>query len=146
MPSRRNTKAKSPASRRGVRSSLIAWLKAFCSSIRTIASDIRGQTIIKALRLPELVSFEARLRKHEALDAIERLGDEATTISRQLNEEPQLKPYVYIPRMSELALTMLRESLECFVHRDPARARAIIPRDKEVDALTNNSTASLPAS
>ena len=36
-----------------------------------VTSDIRGQTIIEALRLPELVSFEARLREHEALDAME---------------------------------------------------------------------------
>ena len=69
---------------------------------------------------------------------LERVGDEATTIARrarQLNEEPQLKPYVDIPRMSELALTMLRDSLQCFVNREPAKARAIVPRDKEVDAL-----------
>jgi len=69
---------------------------------------------------------------------LERVGDEATTIARrarQLNEEPQLKPYVDIPRMSELALTMLRDSLQCFVNRDPAKARGIVPRDKEVDNL-----------
>ena len=36
-----------------------------------VMADIRGQTIIEALRLPELVSFEARLREHEALDAME---------------------------------------------------------------------------
>lgn len=69
---------------------------------------------------------------------LERVGDEATTIARrarQLNEEPQLKPYVDIPRMCELALGMLKEALECFVNRAPALARTIIPRDKEVDAL-----------
>jgi phosphate transport system protein len=69
---------------------------------------------------------------------LERVGDEATTIARrarELNEEPQLKPYVDIPRMSDLALQMLREALECFVNRNPAKAREIIPRDKQVDAL-----------
>src|SRR3954464_1329718 len=37
---------------------------------------------------------------------LERVGDEATTISRRaydLNKEPQLKPYVDIPRMANLA-------------------------------------------
>src|SRR5262249_14825425 len=69
---------------------------------------------------------------------LERVGDEATTIARralELNAEPQLKPYVDIPKMADLALDMLKEALDAFVSRDPARARAVIPRDKDVDAL-----------
>lgn len=69
---------------------------------------------------------------------LERVGDEATTISRralELNQEPQLKPYVDIPRMAEMGLQMLHAAIDAFVNRDPVKARAIIPRDKEVDAL-----------
>ena len=69
---------------------------------------------------------------------LERFGDEATTISRralELNQEPQLKPYVDIPRMAEMGLQMLHAAIDAFVNRDPVKARAIIPRDKEVDAL-----------
>ena len=69
---------------------------------------------------------------------LERVGDEATTIARraiELNQETQLKPYVDLPRMATLALDMLQDSMESFVHRDSAKARAVIPRDKEVDAL-----------
>ena len=69
---------------------------------------------------------------------LERVGDEATTIARRavdLNKEPQLKPYVDIPRMATMALEMLNDALEAFVSRDTGRARAVLPRDKEVDAL-----------
>ncbi len=69
---------------------------------------------------------------------LERVGDEATTIARRavdLNKEPQLKPYVDIPRMATMALEMLNEGLDAFVSRDTARARAVLPRDKDVDAL-----------
>jgi phosphate transport system protein len=69
---------------------------------------------------------------------LERVGDEATTIARRavdLNKEPQLKPYVDIPRMAAMTLEMLNDSLEAFVSRDTARARAVLPRDKDVDAL-----------
>jgi phosphate transport system protein len=52
-----------------------------------------------------------------------------------LNQEPQLKPYVDIPRMADMGLTMLREALDAFVSRDPAKARQVIPQDKQVDAL-----------
>lgn len=69
---------------------------------------------------------------------LERIGDEATTIARrtlELNVEPQLKPYVDIPRMARIALEMLKEALDAFVNHDTPRACRVIPRDKEVDAI-----------
>ena len=69
---------------------------------------------------------------------LERIGDEATTIARramELNTEPQLKSYIDIPRMAATAMAMLKESLDAFVNKDAEKARAIIPRDKDVDAL-----------
>lgn len=69
---------------------------------------------------------------------LERVGDEATTIARraiELGREPQLKPYVDLPRMARLALDMLHQALDAFIRRDTARAREIVLRDKEVDAL-----------
>lgn len=69
---------------------------------------------------------------------LERVGDEATTISRrslELSQEPQLKPYIDIPRMARMALEMLDDALDAFVNGNPEKARAVIPRDKEVDLL-----------
>ena len=69
---------------------------------------------------------------------LERVGDEATTISRrsiELSQEPQLKPYIDIPRMAKMALEMLNDALDAFVNRNPEKARAVIPRDLEVDLL-----------
>lgn len=69
---------------------------------------------------------------------LERVGDEATTIARraiELGREPQLKPYVDLPRMARLALDMLHDALDAFIRRDTAKAREIVFRDKEVDAL-----------
>jgi phosphate transport system protein len=69
---------------------------------------------------------------------LERVGDEATTIARrsiELSTEPQLKPYVDIPRMAGITLEMLKDALDAFVNQDSEKARAVIPRDKEVDAI-----------
>ncbi|MSU04016.1 MAG: phosphate signaling complex protein PhoU [Pedosphaera sp.] len=69
---------------------------------------------------------------------LERVGDESTTIARrviELNTEPQLKPYIDISRMGLLALAMLKDALDAFVHGDSVKARAIVPRDKQVDQL-----------
>ena len=69
---------------------------------------------------------------------LERVGDEATTIARrviELNTEPQLKPYIDISRMGLLALAMLKDALDAFVHGDSLKARTIVPRDKQVDQI-----------
>jgi phosphate transport system protein len=69
---------------------------------------------------------------------LERVGDEATKIAkraRDLSQEPPLKLVVPIPQIAELALQMLHTSLDAFVNRDPGMARALIPKDKQVDAL-----------
>ena len=69
---------------------------------------------------------------------LERIGDEATKIAkraRDLSQEPPVKINLELPRMAGMALSMVKDSLDSFVHRDSTAARAIIPRDKEVDAL-----------
>lgn len=85
-------------------------------------------------------SFELRLitMAMKIAHDLERVGDEATTISRrclELSHEAPLKQRVEIPRMAAIALEMLKDSLDAFVNRDSAKARAIIPRDEDVDAL-----------
>jgi len=69
---------------------------------------------------------------------LERIGDSAVTIARraiELGTEPQLKPYVDIPRMCAMSLEMLRDAITAFINREPDRARHVIPRDADVDNL-----------
>ena len=69
---------------------------------------------------------------------LERVGDEAAKIAkraRDLSKEPPLKLNLEIPRMSTLALGLLKSSLDAFVNRDSVAARALIPRDKEINAM-----------
>jgi len=69
---------------------------------------------------------------------LERVGDEAVKIARraiELNAEPQLKPYVDLPRMAQMSLKMLRGALDAFVERQSEDARGIIPTDIKVDDL-----------
>ncbi|HUK40423.1 MAG TPA: phosphate signaling complex protein PhoU, partial [Candidatus Acidoferrales bacterium] len=52
---------------------------------------------------------------------LERIGDMAVNICEralELNEEPQLKPYIDIPRMAQISQRMIRESLDAFVRDD----------------------------
>ena len=69
---------------------------------------------------------------------LERIGDQAVNIAQrvlELNVEPQLKPYIDLPRMAERAQRMVKESLDAFVARDTALARQVCGEDEEVDAL-----------
>ena len=69
---------------------------------------------------------------------LERVGDHAVNIAGgtvRLAGKPLLKPLVDIPRMADLALRMLHESLDAFVQRDAESARSLVRRDDEVDDL-----------
>jgi len=69
---------------------------------------------------------------------LERMGDQAVNIAQrvlELNREPQLKPYMDLPRMAERAQRMVKESLDAFVARDTELARKVCAEDAEVDAL-----------
>jgi len=69
---------------------------------------------------------------------LERIGDQAVNIAQrslELNAEPQLKPYIDLPRMAERAQRMVKESLDAFVARDTALARQVCAEDAAVDAL-----------
>ena len=77
---------------------------------------------------------------------LERIGDESSKIAnraRDLALEAPLKVNLDIPKMAQLVLDMLKASLDAFVRQDAAAARAVIPRDKEVDALNKQFQADL---
>jgi len=97
--------------------------------------DLAIQLLSKAPPAPDLRLITVAMKISQNL---ERIGDEATTISRravELNQEARLKAHLDIPRMAAAALGMLKESLDSFVNKQPETARAIIPRDKEVDEM-----------
>ncbi|MDB6093194.1 MAG: Phosphate-specific transport system accessory protein PhoU [Verrucomicrobia bacterium] len=97
--------------------------------------DIALHLLTKAPLATELRFITVAMKISQNL---ERVGDEACSIARRahdLGQEPQLKPYIDLPRMATMALEMLRDALSAFVERKPEVARTVIPRDKEVDDL-----------
>ena len=69
---------------------------------------------------------------------LERMGDYAEgigKISLMMGEQPPLKPLVDIPRMAEIATSMLRRSLDALVNRDVEGALNVCEADDEVDRL-----------
>ncbi|MEM7049654.1 MAG: phosphate signaling complex protein PhoU [Acidobacteriota bacterium] len=69
---------------------------------------------------------------------LERVGDSAVNIvqsARRLNEEPPLKPYIDLPRMSEMTQRMIRESLDAFSTRNTELAVKVCQDDDAIDAV-----------
>ena len=69
---------------------------------------------------------------------LERMGDHAegnAKVSIMLADEPPLKPYIDIPRMAEIAIRMMNDSLEAFKRQDVDLARRTCDLDDDVDAL-----------
>ncbi len=70
---------------------------------------------------------------------LERMGDLAVNIAEramELTEEPLLKPFVNIPKMAEIAQSMVRDTLDAFVTGCSRLPYEVIKRDDEVDELT----------
>jgi phosphate transport system protein len=91
-----------------------------------------------ALRQPMAVDLRFIMGVLKISNDLERVGDHAVNIagcSKRLLAEPPLKPLVDIPRMADLASSMLRDALDAFVRRDAVAARHVIGRDDEVDNL-----------
>jgi phosphate transport system protein len=90
------------------------------------------------LRSPVATELRLVIVGMKASHDLERVGDEATSIAKRavrLAAEPPLKPYVDIPRMAGIALEMLRDALDCFLHGDKEKAMAVVRRDAEVDSI-----------
>ena len=69
---------------------------------------------------------------------LERIGDMAVNLCErvaELNQEAQLKPYIDLPHMSEVAQMMLRESLNAFVREDTELALKVCRDDDTIDEL-----------
>ena len=69
-------------------------------------------------------------------DDLERINDQAVNIVQRaqvLNTMPLLKPLIDIPRMGELAQSMVKDALDAFVRRDVILAKDVGRRDEKLD-------------
>jgi len=107
--------------------------------IDKLDTEIEEQCIrLLALRQPiardlRFITTAIKINGH-----LERIGDMAVNIAEkvlQLNEVPQLKPYIDLPRMGEIAREMIRGSLDAFVREECELANHIRRMDSTIDTL-----------
>lgn len=91
-----------------------------------------------ALRAPMAVDLRFLLAVSRINGDLERVADQAVNIAQsalRMLRHPQVKPYVDLPRMSELAEGMLRDSLNAVVRGHPNLAHSVLERDDQMDRL-----------
>ncbi len=72
---------------------------------------------------------------------LERIADIAVDIAQRVLEmvdEPLLKPLVTIPKLTLVAKTMVKMSIDAFIARDAELARKVLLTDPEADNLRNS--------
>lgn len=93
-----------------------------------------------ALHQPTAIDLRFIMTAMKTVTDLERMGDQAESIARraiEVNREPQLKPYIDLPRMAERAQRMVKGTLDALVARDTTLARRVLEDDDEVDALND---------
>jgi phosphate transport system protein len=93
---------------------------------------------LAALQQPMAVDLRFIFSASRINNDLERIGDQAVNIAQsslRILRHPQVKPYVDLPRMGELAEGMVRDSLNALVQRDAELAKSVLTRDDEVDHL-----------
>jgi len=98
------------------------------------------QECLRLLALRRPVREELRLvfSVLMAITDLERMGDQAVNVAENAlscNRAPLFKPLVDIPRMAELARSMLSRAIEALVGGDADQAAAVLQDDDQVDDL-----------
>lgn len=102
-----------------------------------IEIDDRVQRLF-ALRAPMATDLRFLIAASRINGDLERVADQAVNMAQsalRMLRHPQVKPYVDLPRMSELAEGMLRDSLNAVVRGNPELANSVLQRDDQMDRL-----------
>lgn len=120
---------------------------------RIIDSDVRinaleieiDNTVMDILALHQPVASDLRLilSAQKICNDLERIGDHAVNIAQSalaIAKTKPKEPLLEIPKMSEIAGSMLRDVLDSFIHLSPELARSVLERDDLIDELNRSMT------
>ncbi len=93
---------------------------------------------LTALQQPVAADVRTLFMASRIASELERIGDQAVNVcqnARVLIQAAPLKPLVDLPLMADLAVGMVRDSLEALVRRDCALADRVFEAEHRVDAF-----------
>jgi phosphate transport system protein len=109
------------------------------SEIDKLDAELEERCIrILALRQPTAIDLRFITTAIKINGHLERIGDMAVNIAEKaifLNEEPQLKSYIDLPRMADLVVEMIKLSLDSLIKNDLLLAEKVRQKEQVVDDL-----------
>jgi phosphate transport system protein len=104
--------------------------------------EIENEVMITIATQQPIMAGDLRLLAStlEVVSELERMGDYAKGIAKiclLVGDQPHVKPLVDIPKMAEIAVSMLHRAVGAFINKDAVSARAIPQEDDIVDGLYN---------
>ena len=98
--------------------------------------------VLQLLALHQLMATDLRfvLAISRINNDLERIGDQAVNIAesaQRILRHPRVKPYVDLPRMSDIVEEMMRDALNAVVRRDVELAHKVLATDDQVDHYRN---------
>jgi phosphate transport system protein len=102
--------------------------------------EIENSTMITIATQQPIMAGDLRLLASilEVTSELERMGDYAKGIAHiclMMGTQKPIKPLIDIPRMAEIAVSMLHRALNAFIEKDIETAKVIPQEDDVVDAL-----------
>jgi phosphate transport system protein len=111
--------------------------------VNALEMEIDDQAIrLLALQAPVAADLRLITAAIKINNDLERMGDLAVNIAQRaldLARESTIRPMVDIPYIAGLVQSMVRKSLDAFVHRDADLARSVLASDDGVDNLRTSS-------
>src|SRR5216683_1129998 len=101
-------------------------------------TDVDAEKAAQLLALQQPVASDLRflIAALKINNDLERIGDHAVNIAegaQRLSGQKPFKPFIDIPYMAEVAMSMLKQSLDAFVNRDALLAKKVIKKDDILD-------------
>ena len=107
--------------------------------LNTAELEIEEQAFkLLALRPPVATDLRLILATMRIATTLERIGDQGVNIAEralELNNAPPVDLPIDLKTLADLALGMVRTSIDAFVQQDPKLAMQVCVRDTEVDLL-----------
>ena len=121
--------------------SLMAEIAAGDSAVNQFHLEIDDRCFkLLALHQPMAIDLRVLVAIVKINGDLERIGDLAVNIaeaSERYIAHPPVKPLIDLPRMGDIALRMLKSSLDAFVASDVGAAQAVLAEDDTLDGLKN---------
>jgi phosphate transport system protein len=104
--------------------------------------ELENDLIITIATQQPIMAHDLRLLAsiYEVVGELERIGDYAKGIAKIamiIGNQPPVKPLIDIPRMADLAVSMLNRAVLAFINGDTETAQSIPSEDDQVDNLYN---------